>query len=42
MSSLNILCSDPPNYLKEVIQEIKKEAHKKLSCGPSKIFKNIP
>ena len=45
MASLNILCSDLHNFLKEVAQKKKKknrkEARKKTFCGPSKIFKNI-
>ena len=42
MSSLNILCSDRHNFLKEVTQKKnRKEAHKKIFCGPSKLVKNI-
>ena len=47
MASLNILCSDPHNFLKEVIyskkkkKKIEKKHIKKVFCGPSKILKNI-
>ena len=41
MASLNILCSDPHNFLKEITKKIRKETHMKNLCGPSKIFKNI-
>ena len=49
MTSLNILWSDPHNFLKEVTQNKKKEnkknnrkeARKNFFCGPSKKFKNI-
>ena len=37
MASLDILCSNPLN-LKNKITKIE---HKKIFCGPSKIFKNI-
>ena len=37
MASLDILCSNPLN-LKNKITKIE---HKKISCGPSKILKNI-
>ena len=50
MASLNILCLDPHNLLKEVIKKNKKlnkkklnrkKAHKIFFCGPSKLLKNI-
>ena len=41
MVSLNILCSDPPYFLKDVTEKIRKEAHKKIFCGPTEVFKNI-
>ena len=31
----------PPNFLKEVTKKVRKEAHQKVFCGPSKISKNI-
>ena len=37
MASLNVLCFNPFN-LKNKIMKIE---HKKIFCGPSKIFKNI-
>ena len=37
---LNILCSDPHNFLKEVTKKIRK-VHKNIFCGPTKILKNI-
>ena len=41
MASLNILCSEPPNFFKEATKKIRKAAHKKIFCGLSIIFKNI-
>ena len=40
MASLNILCSDPNNFLKEITKKIRK-VPKKYFCGSSKILKNI-
>ena len=39
MASLNILYSDPQNFLKEVRKF--RKVHKKIFCGPLKILKNI-
>ena len=40
MASLNILGSDPHNFLKEVTKKIRK-VHKKVFCGRSKTLKYI-
>ena len=40
MVSLNILCSEPHNFLREFTKKTRK-VHKKIFCGPSKILKNI-
>ena len=32
---LIILCPDTHNFLKEATKKIRKEVHKKISCGPS-------
>ena len=37
MASLDIFCSDPLNLK----NKITKTEHKKISCGPSKVLKNI-
>ena len=42
MASLNILCPDPPNFLKEITKKLWKEALQKFFCGSSKILKNTP
>ena len=43
--SLNVLYSDPHNFLKEVTPQKRKKIGmkhiKKFSCGPSKVFENI-
>ena len=44
MANLNILYSDPHNFLKEVTNKILgkiKQNFKKIFCGPLKILKNI-
>ena len=40
MASLNILCLDTHNFLKDVTKKFGK-VHKNIFCGPSKILKNI-
>ena len=41
MANLNILCSGPNNFSKEITKKIIKEEDKKIFYGLSKIFKNI-